>query len=225
MHARRYYTGQFSDHLSLKRETVTYPARVISNSLMTVRLALVCVAAVTFITSTVSVCATSATSSPEGAPGGHTNKLSRRLVDGGCGPNAGGTVCSPGLCCSTYGYCGTTAAYCAPKNCLPGYGACNNLLPSGAPAPQCVECVGRSFGPCMDVYNNACFQFMTGTTDCPAGTVMCAPTPSPGPDVPECGPLAGNARCSSPKCCSVYGYDTSGFGPCMRLVTVWPAVK
>ncbi|KAH0742895.1 hypothetical protein KY290_030888 [Solanum tuberosum] len=29
-----------------------------------------------------------------------------------CGSQAGGALCANGLCCSQYGYCGTTTAYC-----------------------------------------------------------------------------------------------------------------
>jgi len=29
-----------------------------------------------------------------------------------CGVQGGGAMCPPGLCCSTYGYCGNTSPYC-----------------------------------------------------------------------------------------------------------------
>ncbi|KAH0650018.1 hypothetical protein KY284_029930 [Solanum tuberosum] len=31
-----------------------------------------------------------------------------------CGSQAGGALCANRLCCSQYGYCGTTPAYCGP---------------------------------------------------------------------------------------------------------------
>lgn len=31
-----------------------------------------------------------------------------------CGSQAGGALCANGLCCSQYGYCGTSADYCGP---------------------------------------------------------------------------------------------------------------
>lgn len=34
-----------------------------------------------------------------------------------CGEQADGALCPEGLCCSNYGWCGTTAAYCDPGNC------------------------------------------------------------------------------------------------------------
>nr|AKF40631.1 pathogenesis-related protein 4-2 [Vitis pseudoreticulata] len=45
-----------------------------------------------------------------------------------CGRQAGGRTCANNLCCSQYGYCGTTAAYCSPSqscqsNCQSGGGS------------------------------------------------------------------------------------------------------
>ncbi|KAK9758212.1 hypothetical protein RND81_01G215800 [Saponaria officinalis] len=34
-----------------------------------------------------------------------------------CGRQAGGRRCSGGLCCSKYGFCGTTNEYCGAGNC------------------------------------------------------------------------------------------------------------
>lgn len=33
-----------------------------------------------------------------------------------CGRQAGGQTCAGNICCSQYGYCGTTADYCSPDN-------------------------------------------------------------------------------------------------------------
>ncbi|EFJ11687.1 hypothetical protein SELMODRAFT_425957 [Selaginella moellendorffii] len=32
-----------------------------------------------------------------------------------CGPQGGGGRCNPGLCCSQFGYCGSTSDYCAER--------------------------------------------------------------------------------------------------------------
>lgn len=40
-----------------------------------------------------------------------------------CGRQAGGALCSGGLCCSQYGYCGSTSAYCST--------GCQSQCPSG----------------------------------------------------------------------------------------------
>ncbi|EKG14539.1 Chitin-binding type 1 [Macrophomina phaseolina MS6] len=61
--------------------------------------------------------------------------LDRRQAAGSsCGPNAGGAVCGPGLCCSANGVCGVGRAYCDAPDCLFEYGpACDaNAAPSGA---------------------------------------------------------------------------------------------
>ncbi|GME62723.1 Chitin-binding type 1 [Neofusicoccum parvum] len=61
--------------------------------------------------------------------------LGRRQAAGSsCGPNAGGAVCGPGLCCSADGVCGVGRAYCDAPECLFEYGpACDaNAVPSGA---------------------------------------------------------------------------------------------
>ncbi|KAF7130018.1 hypothetical protein RHSIM_Rhsim10G0202800 [Rhododendron simsii] len=53
-----------------------------------------------------------------------------------CGSQAGGKVCPGGLCCSKYGFCGTTAAYCTggcQSNCNTGGGGSPNT-PSPTPS-------------------------------------------------------------------------------------------
>ncbi|RVX16432.1 Endochitinase [Vitis vinifera] len=42
-----------------------------------------------------------------------------------CGSLAGGALCSGGLCCSQYGYCGSTPAYCST--------GCQSQCTSGVP--------------------------------------------------------------------------------------------
>nr|QHN63861.1 endochitinase class I [Drosera binata] len=45
-----------------------------------------------------------------------------------CGYQAGGAVCPNGLCCSQYGYCGTTSAYCGS--------GCQSQCGGGSPPPS-----------------------------------------------------------------------------------------
>jgi len=46
------------------------------------------------------------------------------LSKGECGPNV--AYCAEGLCCSKYGYCGSTADYCG-LGCQTGFGRCNDI--------------------------------------------------------------------------------------------------
>ncbi|XP_038971430.1 chitinase 1-like [Phoenix dactylifera] len=51
-----------------------------------------------------------------------------------CGSQAGGTTCPNGLCCSQYGYCGSTSAYCSTgcqSQCSGGGGSTPSPTPSG----------------------------------------------------------------------------------------------
>ncbi|KAI3935967.1 hypothetical protein MKX01_021918 [Papaver californicum] len=48
-----------------------------------------------------------------------------------CGSGAGGALCSGGLCCSQYGYCGSTSAYCG-AGCQ---SQCTTVSPPPAPPP------------------------------------------------------------------------------------------
>jgi hypothetical protein len=43
-----------------------------------------------------------------------------------CGAGIGS--CANGLCCSQWGYCGSTEEYCA-LGCQPAFGRCNNVIP------------------------------------------------------------------------------------------------
>jgi len=45
-------------------------------------------------------------------------------IDGKCGPENGHAVCPNGLCCSQYGYCGSTSDYCS-EGCQSEFGRCN----------------------------------------------------------------------------------------------------
>lgn len=55
-----------------------------------------------------------------------------------CGPASGGNSCSDGMCCSRWGWCGTSSAYCSVQECLVGYGACDATAesqPTPTPLP------------------------------------------------------------------------------------------
>jgi len=58
-------------------------------------------------------------------PAGHTLKTGSKLaVNGGeCGPSTG-VRCGSNLCCSQFGYCGSTSEYCG-QGCQPGWGRCD----------------------------------------------------------------------------------------------------
>ena len=62
-------------------------------------------------------------------------------IDGTCGSSWGGSTCAPGLCCSSWGYCGQSDAYCG-AGCQSGFGTCGSngtgaspsgIAPSGIP--------------------------------------------------------------------------------------------
>ncbi|KAJ3045025.1 hypothetical protein HDV00_012446 [Rhizophlyctis rosea] len=48
-----------------------------------------------------------------------------------CGSQGNGKSCSTGLCCSQYGYCGTTDDYCNSKTCQRGFGLCTGISNQG----------------------------------------------------------------------------------------------
>jgi hypothetical protein len=53
--------------------------------------------------------------------------------NGKCGSTVG-TSCGTGVCCSQYGWCGTTQEYCS--NCQPGYGQCSAQTTTLPPPPN-----------------------------------------------------------------------------------------
>lgn len=79
--------------------------------------------------------------------------------DGSCGPDYGGTVCTPqfGSCCSIYGYCGTGSDYCAPGNCHSG--DCEPDIGGPSTSGECgpnnagdKTCTGTQFGACCSIH-------------------------------------------------------------------------
>ncbi|KAI8906946.1 hypothetical protein EDD86DRAFT_192829, partial [Gorgonomyces haynaldii] len=109
-------------------------------------------------------CAVSSSS----VPGGTASTLRSRTVtatpsatlspDGTCGPTSKGKYsCGSGMCCSQYGYCGSTADHCA-KRCQYGFGQSYNVSPDGS-------CGASSSGHYM-CNNSCCSQYSyCGTTD------------------------------------------------------------
>src|SRR6187455_2805283 len=51
--------------------------------------------------------------------------------DFSCG-GTNGYTCQPGLCCSQYGWCGSTSAYCS-TGCQPSFGTCTSTSSTMAP--------------------------------------------------------------------------------------------
>ena len=52
----------------------------------------------------------------------------RADADGECGDKGGGARCPEGMCCSNYGYCGSTSAYCDADHC-------HSQCPTPSPTP------------------------------------------------------------------------------------------
>lgn len=79
--------------------------------------------------------------------------------NGTCGPEYGGTVCTPlfGACCSIYGFCGSGADFCSPGNCYSGDCGPDEGGPStnGECGPSHAGnkvCTGTQFGACCSVH-------------------------------------------------------------------------
>ncbi|RYP41199.1 hypothetical protein DL767_001203 [Monosporascus sp. MG133] len=79
--------------------------------------------------------------------------------DGTCGPDYGGTVCTPqfGSCCSIYGFCGSGSDYCAPGNCHSG--DCEPDIGGPSTSGECgpnnagnKTCTGTQFGACCSIH-------------------------------------------------------------------------
>jgi hypothetical protein len=115
-----------------------------------------------------------------------------------CGKFANDTKCADGLCCSQWGFCGSSDEYCSPlQNCQPSYGLCSTIPTSP-------------------------------TSDSTSGAKPPAMGPETLPFYTECGNTGGNQTCPDGGCCSEYGWcgttaaycavDScqAGFGTC------WP---
>lgn len=70
-----------------------------------------------------------------------------------CGSQAGGAKCAGGLCCSKYGYCGTSAAYC-------GDGCQSQCTGSGGSTPNPPTGGGGGSGDVSGVISRDLFEQM-----------------------------------------------------------------
>ncbi|KAK4033107.1 LysM domain-protein [Parachaetomium inaequale] len=92
-------------------------------------------------------------------------------TDGTCGPDDGGTTCTPqfGGCCSIYGFCGDGSDFCGAGNCYSGSCDPDNGGPStnGECGPNFAgnkTCTGTQFGVCCSTSG-----FFGSTSDYCAG--------------------------------------------------------
>ncbi|KAI5806534.1 hypothetical protein DFH27DRAFT_480211 [Peziza echinospora] len=157
------------------------------------------------------------------------------------------TAANQGLCCSQYGWCGSTEAYCG-TGCQGAFGVITTTTTTTATVPTATIIYSDDFtcGPtnggkhCTTGY--CCSQNgWCGTTTaycdagCQTGFGACTgdtPTdPPPTGGVNECGPTNGNAVCGGNDCCSPAGYCGTteeycaspdclrGFGKCDADIT------
>ncbi|KAJ0249409.1 hypothetical protein HA466_0149070 [Hirschfeldia incana] len=135
-----------------------------------------------------------------------------------CGHQAGGALCPNGLCCSKYGFCGSTPPYCTNGCQSQCHYHTTTLAPPPPdpylPVPQCGHEAGGALCP-----NGLCCskEGYCGTTEpyCgPGCQSQCdyvpPPTAPPPPDpyvpVPQCGHEANGTLCPNGLCCSKEGY-------------------
>jgi len=121
-----------------------------------------------------------------------------------CGPGIG--ACSGGLCCSQWGFCGSTPDYCG-TGCQPGFGSCTSP-PTGACGAGVGNCTGglccSQWGYCGSTpeYCGMGCQRAYGSCTTPSGS-------PPSPD-DSCGPSSvGNYTCTGSafgRCCSKWGW-------------------
>ncbi|KAJ9643436.1 hypothetical protein H2199_004115 [Coniosporium tulheliwenetii] len=88
--------------------------------------------------------------SPSATPGFlHTSGYPS--IDGTCGPNHDDMYCDTsgfGDCCSKYGYCGSSADYCAPGQCVPEFGTCSigdGTTSTEAAQPTCIVSLKKPY--------------------------------------------------------------------------------
>ncbi|CAL9125702.1 unnamed protein product [Musa textilis] len=122
-----------------------------------------------------------------------------------CGPAAGGKTCLDGLCCSQYGYCGSTFAYCNDS----GYQCGTQAAGGVCPAWQCCSQHGYC-GNTSDYCGSGC------QSQCDGGS-------GSGDSDAQCGSQAAGALCPDGQCCSQYGYcgTTSDYCGVSQISTTW----
>jgi hypothetical protein len=93
-------------------------------------------------------------------------------TDGTCGPDHGGSTCTPqfGSCCSIYGYCGNSSDFCGAGNCYSG--ACDTDTGGPSTNGECgpnfagnKTCTGTQFGDCCSVagYCGSTSEYCSGS--------------------------------------------------------------
>jgi hypothetical protein len=119
-------------------------------------------------------------------------------VPGGCGPSSANTKCPSTLCCSQYGYCGSTSEYCG-NGCQGTFGVCGAVTPSVSPDGSCG---GTSKYNCL--VGQCCSQYGwcgTGAEYCGIGcqslfSTGCTTSPVPSTHPP----VTGNSAIVYEKC-------------------------
>jgi len=56
-----------------------------------------------------------------------------------------------------------------------GLGLLASAMANPPSPPSCEECWGKTSGPCRHNLDYSCFNYMEGTTTCPAGSTECGP--------------------------------------------------
>ncbi|KAG2315554.1 hypothetical protein Bca52824_018676 [Brassica carinata] len=113
-----------------------------------------------------------------------------------CGIQAGGALCPNGLCCSAYGFCGTTKPYCKIPGCQ---SQCNyHPTPPGPPPPDPpdpIEQCGRQADGALCPNDLCCSAYgFCGNTEAYCG-IGCQrqctpPSPDPAPSPTPSGPTS-----------------------------------
>jgi len=144
-------------------------------------------------------------------------------TDGRCGKEFG-TVCSNGLCCSKYGYCGTSNAHC-DSGCQTGFGSCSGSSSSSTTTTTTTTKTKTTTTTTTTTSKTKTTTTTTTTTTTSSSTSL--PTSTDG----RCGKEFGTV-CPNQQCCSKYGYCgstdeycsadngcQSGFGRCGEYVS------
>jgi len=129
-----------------------------------------------------------------------------------CGVQADGALCANGLCCSQFGFCGSSTAYCG----LGCQSNCQGGAPVAAPAVKAGAQCGVQAGGAVCPNGLCCSQFgfcglgaqycgVGCQSQCSSGAPLAAAVKAG-----ECGVQAGRAPCHPPNCCSQYGFCGQG---------------
>ena len=108
-----------------------------------------------------------------------------------CGIQADGALCRNNLCCSYWGFCGTTEPYCGDR-CQ---SQCWSSPPPPSPSPPPPSPPPPSPPP-------------PSPSPPPPSPPPPSPPPPANPERPDhkCGPSVGNSPCNPGRCCSIHNY-------------------